>query len=189
MTEASAVANFLNVSADDREALTICFDIGGSTADISALCQLQTTEGARLTMIKQNSIHFAAQLIGEATRYCSTFKNVLLSTCQEFGLRIQGLTIGKDSYNASTASYYFEQMVDRLSPEQLPFFYKKISSDCSGLMCADIYVTGLITYYAGLLARKLIKQVRNSSECRWTGEKKPHVNIVLQVRVPESWNG
>lgn len=74
MTEASAVANFLNVSADDREALTICFDIGGSTADISALCQLQTTEGARLTMIKQNSIHFAAQLIGEATRYCSTFK-------------------------------------------------------------------------------------------------------------------
>ena len=179
MTEASAVANFLNVSADDREALTICFDIGGSTADISALCQLQTTEGARLTMIKQNSIHFAAQLIGEATRYCSTFKNVLLSTCQEFGLRIQGLTIGKDSYNASTASYYFEQMVDRLSPEQLPFFYKKISSDCSGLMCADIYVTGLITYYAGLLARKLIKQVRNSSECRWTGEKKPHVNIVF----------
>lgn len=179
MTEASAVANFLNVQADDRDALTICFDIGGSTSDISALCQLQTGEGARLTMIKQNSIHFAAQLVGEATRYCNSFQRVLLSTCEEFGLRIQGLNLGENRYNKDTASYYFEQMVDRLTPEQLPFFYKKISSDCSELMCADIYVTGLITYYAGLLARKLVKQVRNSTECRWTGEKKPNVLITF----------
>lgn len=179
MTEASAVANFLNVKADDRDALTICFDIGGSTSDISALCQLQTGEGARLTMIKQNSIHFAAQLVGEATRYCSNFQKVLLNTCEEFGLRIQGLNLGENRYNKDTASYYFEQMVDRLTPEQLPFFYKKISSDCSELMCADIYVTGLITYYAGLLARKLVKQVRNSTECRWTGDKKPKVLITF----------
>ena len=179
MTEASAVANFLNVQADDRDALTICFDIGGSTSDISALCQLQTGEGARLTMIKQNSIHFAAQLVGEATRYCNSFQRVLLSTCEEFGLRIQGLNLGENRYNKDTASYYFEQMVDRLTPEQLPFFYKKISSDCSELMCADIYVTGLITYYAGLLARKLVKQVRNSTECRWTGDKKPNVLITF----------
>ena len=179
MTEASAVANFLNVKADDRDALTICFDIGGSTSDISALCQLQTGEGARLTMIKQNSIHFAAQLVGEATRYCSNFQKVLLNTCEEIGLRIQGLNLGENRYNKDTASYYFEQMVDRLTPEQLPFFYKKISSDCSELMCADIYVTGLITYYAGLLARKLVKQVRNSTECRWTGDKKPKVLITF----------
>lgn len=179
MTEACAVANFLNVDANDRDALTICFDIGGSTTDISALCQLQTSEGARLTMIKQNSIHFAAQLVGEATQHCHTFQRVLQSTCQEFGLRIQGLNLGDNRYNQSTASYYFEQMVDRLSAEQLPFFYKKIYSDCSELMCADIYVTGLITYYAGLLARKLIKQVRNCKECRWTGEKKPKILITF----------
>lgn len=179
MTEASAVANFLNVDANDRDALTICFDIGGSTTDISALCQLQTSEGNRLTMIKQNSIHFAAQLVGEATQYCKNFQRVLLSTCEEFGLRIQGLNLGENRYSKSTASYYFEQMVDRLTPEQLPYFYKKIGSDCSGLMCADIYVTGLITYYAGLLARKLIKQVRNSTECRWSGEKRPHVLITF----------
>lgn len=179
MTEASAVANFLNVDANDRDALTICFDIGGSTTDISALCQLQTSEGNRLTMIKQNSIHFAAQLVGEATQYCKNFQRVLLSTCEEFGLRIQGLNLGENRYSKSTASYYFEQMVDRLTPEQLPYFYKKIGSDCSGLMCADIYVTGLITYYAGLLARKLIKQVRNSTECRWNGEKRPHVLITF----------
>lgn len=179
MTEACAVANYLNVKADDRDALTVCFDIGGSTSDISALCQLNTPEGSRLTMIKQNSIHFAAQLVGEATRYCPNFKRVLLSTCEEFGLRIQGLNLGANRYSPDTASYYFEQMVDRLNAAQLPFFYKKISSDCSELLCADIYVTGLITYYAGLLTRKLIKQVRNSTECRWTGDKKPKVLITF----------
>lgn len=179
MTEASAVANFLNVKADDRDALTICFDIGGSTSDISALCQLNTKEGARLTMIKQNSIHFAAQLVGEATRYCPRFQRVLLSTCEEFGLRIQGLNLGASRYTPDTACYYFEQMVDRLDATQLPFFYKKISSDCSELLCADLYVTGLIIYYAGLLARKLIKQVRNSTECRWSGDKKPKVLITF----------
>ena len=179
MTEACAVANYLNVKADDRDSLTICFDIGGSTSDISALCQLNTNEGARLTMIKQNSIHFAAQLVGEATRFCPRFQRVLLSTCEEFGLRIQGLNLGANRYSPDTASYYFEQMVDRLDATQLPFFYKKISSDCSELLCADIYVTGLITYYAGLLARKLIKQVRNSAECRWSGDKKPKIQITF----------
>lgn len=179
MTEACAVANYLNVKADDRDSLTVCFDIGGSTSDISALCQLDTNEGSRLTMIKQNSIHFAAQLVGEATRYCPRFQRVLLSTCEEFGLRIQGLNLGANRYSPDTASYYFEQMVDRLDASQLPFFYKKISSDCSELLCADIYVTGLITYYAGLLVRKLIKQVRNSKECRWAGEKKPKILITF----------
>ena len=179
MTEACAVANYLNVKADDRDSLTVCFDIGGSTSDISALCQLNTPDGARLTMIKQNSIHFAAQLVGEATKHCPRFQRVLLSTCEEFGLKIQGLNLGANRYSPETASYYFEQMVDRLDASQLPFFYKKISSDCSELLCADIYVTGLVIYYAGLLARKLIKQVRKSAECRWAGEKKPKVLITF----------
>ena len=179
MTEACAVANYLNVKADDRDSLTVCFDIGGSTSDISALCQLNTPDGARLTMIKQNSIHFAAQLVGEAAKHCPRFQRVLLGTCEEFGLKIQGLNLGANRYSPDTASYYFEQMVDRLDASQLPFFYKKISSDCSELLCADLYVTGLIIYYAGLLARKLIKQVRNSTECRWAGEKKPKVLITF----------
>lgn len=186
MTEASAVANFLHNQAYNKEALTISFDIGGSTSDISALCLLETvtedkngvkSSDARLTMIKQNSIHFAAQLVGEATQYCKNFQQVLLSTCEEFGLRIQGLNLGENRYSKDTASYYFEQMVDRLKPEELSFFYKQISAHCSDLMCADIYVTGLITYYAGLLARKLIKQVRNCTECLWSGDKRPTIII------------
>ena len=179
MTEASAVANSFSAESNDKNALTICFDIGGSTTDISALCMLKLdgSEESSLTMIKQNSIHFAAQLVGSATKHCKNFQRVLLRTCEEFGLKIQGLNLGENRYNEGTASYYFEQMVDRLNATQLPSFYKKISTDCPELMCVDIYITGLITYYAGLLTRKLIKQVRNSTDCRWDGEKKPNVLI------------
>lgn len=178
MTEASAVANYLSnkVTRDD---LTICFDIGGSTTDISALCQLNTPDGARLTMIKQNSIHFAAQLIGKATGYCPNFEKVLLMTCQQFGLRIEGLNQGKHRYSKDTASYYFEQMVDRLDANQLTYFYSKIGSECGELLCVDLYVTGLSLYYAGILARKLIKQVRNSEESRWGANGKPKVTITF----------
>lgn len=179
MTEASAVANFLSVNADDREALTVCFDIGGSTTDISAMCPLAVGEGSGLTMIKQNSIHFAAQLVSEATSDCANFQNVLLSTCQEYGLQIEGLNLGDSRYSPDNAPYYFEQMVDRLDASQLPFFYQKIGADCSKLMCVNLYVTGLIMYYAGLLVRKLIKQVRNSKECRWSeaNGKRPKVSV------------
>lgn len=178
MTEACAVANFLNTEIN-RDDLLICFDIGGSTTDISALCQLSSGGSGVPTMIKQNSIHFAAQLVAFATGNCRNFDKVLLGTCEQFGLRIEGLNLGASRYCKDTAAYYFEQMVDRLDATQLPYFYKKISTESSDLLCVDVYVTGLILYYAGLLTRKLVKQVRNSEECRWSAEngKRPNVRI------------
>ena len=175
MTEASAVANYLasqRVGVGNNNSLTICFDIGGSTTDISALCELQ--QGT--TMIKQNSIRFAAQLVSGACGKCGDkFKDVLLRTCDEFGLHIEGLNRGEQRYSADTAAYYFEQMVDKLDARQLPTFYNNIKVDCNELMCVDVYVTGLILYYAGILARKLIKQVRASKDCRW--DRLPQVYI------------
>lgn len=175
MTEASAVANYLasqRVGVGNDNTLTICFDIGGSTTDISALCELQ--QGT--TMIKQNSIRFAAQLVSGACGKCGDrFKDVLLRTCDEFGLHIEGLNRGEPRYSDDTAAYYFEQMVDKLDASQLPTFYNNIKVDCGGLMCVDVYVTGLILYYAGILARKLIKQVRASKDCRW--DRLPQVYI------------
>lgn len=175
MTEACAVANY--ISSADSEVLTLCFDIGGTTTDISAICRLQTSQGVQPTMIKQNSVHFAAQLVSQAVGYCPKFKNVLLSMCEQFNLHIEGLNLGKERYSSATASYYFEQMVDRLSANELPSFYRKIGADCKELLWVDTYVTGLILYYAGILVRKLIMQVRNSPECCWFEAKKPHVNI------------
>ena len=187
LTEACAVANFLTsttkINVNDRNTLTVCFDIGGSTTDISALTPLNTSEGLQLTMIKQSSIRFAAQRVSMATKYSPNFHRVLLETCDNFGLRIQGLNLMESRFSPDTAAYYFEQIVDRLDVSQLPFFYRRIASSCRDMLCVDLYVTGLILFYAGMIVKKLVKQVRNSKECAWiqmNGQPaKPNVNIVF----------
>ena len=165
MTEANAVANkFANNI--DRQSLLLCFDIGGSTSDISALCQMYDERRvASCAMVKQNSIRFAAQNVSRATQYASvTFKNVLLSVCQQAGWSIPGLNVGENRYSAETAAFYFDQVVDRMGVQDLPAFYKKISTDCQGLMCANLFVTGLIMFYAGQITRMLVDEVRKSDE-------------------------
>ncbi len=165
MTEANAVANkFANNI--DRQSLLLCFDIGGSTADISALCQMYDEHRvASCAMVKQNSIRFAAQNVSRATKYAATsFKNVLLSVCQQFEWSIPGLNCGENRYSPDTASFYFDQVVDRMDVRDLPAFYKKISTDCQGLMCTNLFVTGLIMFYAGQITKKLVEEVRKSDE-------------------------
>lgn len=165
MTEASAVANkFANNI--DGQSLLLCFDIGGSTSDISALCQMYDSQRTpSCAMVKQSSIRFAAQNVSRATKYASaSFKNVLLSTCQQYGWSIPGLNIGDNRYSPETASFYFDQVVDRMDIKDLPAFYKKISTDCQGLMCANLFVTGLIMYYAGQVTKKLVEEIRKSDE-------------------------
>lgn len=198
LTEAQAVANFLsknvngNNNANDRETLTLCFDIGGSTTDISALCNLriQGQNMPQLTMIKQSSIRFAAQRVAEATRYSPNFKEVLLATCDHFHIRVQGLNLGESRYSPDTASYYFEQIVDRLGTDQLPYLYDLISTRCQELMCVNLYVSGLILYYAGQLSKKLIKQVRACRESFWTSQTRPKISVVFAgkgARIFEWW--
>ncbi len=170
LTEAYAVANYLantgipGVSLASKENLVICFDIGGSTTDVSVLWG--TDEGAdTVGVIKQNSIRFAAQLVSEAAGRSPRFKEVLDAVCDEFKLSIEGLKPGsKNRYNKDTAAYYFNQVVDRLSPEQLPFFYREIEVKCPELMVVNLYVTSLIMVYAGVLMRKIAKRLRSSKE-------------------------
>ena len=115
LTEACAVANFLHKSVDARN-LTLCFDVGGSTTDISALCKMRDRNGQlRTAMIKQNSIRFAAQRVSLATRNISTFKKVLDAICQKYNIRILGLNMGQDTYTPETAPYFYEQIVDNLN--------------------------------------------------------------------------
>lgn len=178
ISEACAVANFLTTKdlSMGNSTLTLCFDIGGSTTDITALCKLISANGG-LTMIKQNSIRFAAQNVAEATKYSPKFRNVLLDVCHEFNLNIEGLS-QTSAFSSETAPYYFEQIVDRLTTEQLPSFYRRILTNCQELMCVNLYVTGLIIFYAGQLAAKLVRQLMNSPE-NMLGNMLPTVNITF----------
>lgn len=178
LTEACAVANYLHgrVMASN---LTLCFDVGGSTTDISALCKMKDKSGRlRTAMIKQNSIHFAAQRVSLATKNIPSFKKVLDAICQKYNIRILGLNMGQNTYSQETAPYFYEQIVDNLNSEQLIDFYKCISAVCPDLFSVNLYVTGLIMYYAGQIANKLIQEVRRAEDGLGPGWK-PLVQIVF----------
>jgi hypothetical protein len=117
LTESCAVANYIansgNVSTDMRY-LTICFDVGGSTTDIMALCNMTGPQGMGLAMVKQNSIRFAAQRVSQATKHSKNFKAVMIEICERKKITIQGLNKGDNKFTPNTAPYYFEQLVDRL---------------------------------------------------------------------------
>jgi len=165
--------------------LTLCFDIGGSTTDISALCKMKTNQGIVTSMIKQNSIRFAAQRVSQATKFSRGFDQVLLDICSRNNLFIDGLNRGQNKYDSSTASYYFDQIVDELdlmdndrANERMKEFYKQIAVGSKELMSVNLYVTGLIMYYAGQLTRKIIEEVRKSEQ-RTVDNWTPLVNIAF----------
>lgn len=164
MTESCAVANYLvrNGGGIDLGVgnLVLCFDIGGSTTDISALCLMDGEKA----MVKQNSIRFAAQRISEATKYSPNFKNVLLKVCENKGIKIEGLNTSVNKFTENTAPYYFEQIVDRLESSEFDDFYKLLAAECKEMMSVNLYVTGMIMFYAGQLTHKLRSEIVKSED-------------------------
>lgn len=80
LSEAEAVANFISVKyGTETNVLNLCFDVGGSTTDISALFYLKNG----VTMIKQNSLRFAAQRVSQSVAKFPQFKRVLSSICAD----------------------------------------------------------------------------------------------------------
>lgn len=177
MTEACAVANFLSYNINSTNELTFCFDVGGSTTDISVICK----DNVASKMLKQNSIRFAAQRISAATKFMDVqFENALTNICHRNNLKLLGFNDGQKLYSAATAPYYFEQVVDLLDTKQLAEFYQILSTECSPLFCVDMYVTGLITYYAGQLAIKLVKEARQSGELSmFKADWRPKLKIIF----------
>lgn len=184
LSEAESVANFISVRyGTEANVLNLCFDVGGSTTDISALFLLQKQEGAEnkniLTMIKQNSLRFAAQRVSKCVGNFPNFQNVLLQTCAENNIKMLGLNMGANTYNPDTAPYFFDQIVNRLTPAQLPSFYRRIAADCPQLMCVNMYVTGLLMYYAGQVAHKLIDDLNRTNKTEWPRIQKPNVRVTF----------
>lgn len=164
LSEACAVANYLvrpnGGYALNPGELVLCFDIGGSTTDITALCQM---EGGK-AMIKQNSIRFAAERLAQATRFSPNFKTVLLKMCEKKKISIQGLNKGDNKFSENTAPYYFEQVVDRLDTVDFDMFYLLIAAECKEMMSVNLYITGLIMFYAGQLVHKLRTEIVRSED-------------------------
>ena len=141
-----------------RSSLFIGFDVGGSTTDM--LCMVQrkkltpdSVESWPETLVKEGSIRFAAGKIADATRKSPKFQEVLKTFCKKRGMHIHGVTIPPERLNSSTASYYYNIVVDSLNKdEHLQELYRDLAADCPELFALNTYMTGLIMFYAGQLA-------------------------------------
>jgi hypothetical protein len=179
MTESSAVARYImadkkNDAGISKNKLTMCFDIGGSTTDILVLGVMGR---GRKCMIKQSSIRFAAQRVAQSAKYSPKFFSVIKNFLDEKKITVEGINSknGANKFTKDTASYYFEQIVDRLSSEdERNEFYRKLAIDCKELFCINLYVTGLIIFYAGQLAKKIKLQIDEMDEGErnrdWSGK-------------------
>ena len=169
LTESVAVANYLKskdgVGISENNRLTLCFDIGGSTTDIMVLGKMRSIINGQenLSLIKQSSIRFAAQRISKAVKYSPNFQRVLIDFLNNKGIKVEGINNGgENKYSPNTASYYFEQLVDRLEGDDYNKFYQSLSTNCKELFSVNLYVTGLIVFYAGQLAKKVKVEIDNS---------------------------
>lgn len=173
LSEACAVANYMLRPNDgysvSQGELLLCFDIGGSTTDITVLSDL----GKGKAMIKQNSIRFAAERLAQATKFSPNFKKVLLKMSELKRIHIQGLNKGEDKFSINTAPYYFEQVVDRLDAADFESFYRLIAAECKEMMSVNLYVTGLIMFYAGQLVHKLRAEILRSEDATELVKKTP----------------
>lgn len=174
LSEAEAVANFISVKyGEASNVLNLCFDVGGSTTDISALFYLKNG----VTMIKQNSIRFAAQRVSQSVAKFKQFQKVLVSICNKYRINIVGLNLGNNTYGEHTAPYFFDQIINRLNDNQLEDLYREIAAECPGLMCVNMYVTGLLMFYAGQIANKLVDDLNHASNEDWSSRDKPKVRV------------
>lgn len=161
LTESEAVATFVANQNLGYGALALCFDVGGSTTDFSVLCNIM----GHNTMVKQNSIRFAAQRVSAAAVHSTRFKNVvedMLQRSSTLRLDRRSLDAWNPARDNSKAPYFFEKVVDGLAPNELPEFYRKIHSLCPELFAVNLYVTGLIMFYAGQITKRLITDLGTS---------------------------
>ena len=191
ITEALAVGNYFlnrkNLTVGPSDLLLI-FDVGGSTTDISVISSVIKKNSIPIetgkAMIKQNSIRWAAQRLAFATRHSKNFQSVLLRMCEKKKIKIEGLNSTPSKYNENTAPFYFEQLIDRLDDADFPDFYRLIAAECKELMTVNLYVTGLIMYYAGQLTLKMRNEILRSSDSngKWIFQDThiaPYINIAF----------
>ena len=93
-------------------------------------------------------------------------------------MRIEGLNHGENKFGPDTAPYFFEQVVDRLEDGEFQKFYQLVAADCNDLMSVNLYVTGLIMYYAGQLTYKLRMELERANVPQFL-KMPPTVKIVF----------
>ena len=163
ITESIAVAKYAinapNAQIPEVGTYNIGLDIGGSTTDILAITSIDGSP----VLVKQSSIRLAAGNIAEVIKGFPGFKSVLVKFIKEnrdslnFAMNIDF----EKNITDKNVSFYYNLTLDKLSDNKLELkFYKELSVYGKPIFAINLYITGLIMCYTGMLAKK----IRNFSE-------------------------
>jgi hypothetical protein len=162
LTEGSAVATYAIKSPATKNApggrlavgignMGIGYDVGGSTTDILILIKKDNSTSPVLA--KQSSILLAAQYLSKAIKRSSRIQEVLRNFLNSKEIEIYGI----EKMNNDTAPYFLNAVFDRLSATELQDLYGYLyMHDEKRLFAIVSYVSGLILYYTGQLAARVI---------------------------------
>jgi|GEM_PF-3262144 len=170
MTEGEAVSRFAvhdntvkmpgGGLAIDGGSLGIGYDVGGSTTDILMIMRTNSDEKERSqdlkwTLVKESSIMVAASALAEATKRNQRIQKTLQRFLADRGIHFFGI----DKMNQDTAGYYLNATFDRLDESQLRDLYSYFHRrGCLEMFAIASYVTGLILYYTGQLAGRILRR-------------------------------
>jgi hypothetical protein len=160
LTESEAVANFALSNQGGMEvannSLVMGFDVGGSTSDFFCAA----LDNGQTKIIRQTSIkELAAGRLADATARSNNIQNHLRAFYMNHQNQLP--IYGINNYlNNSTAPYYFNAIVDKLSlvdgPVNLNLFYAYLNNaQCQELFVINAYLTGLLFYHAGQVSAKI----------------------------------
>jgi len=160
LTESQAVAKYALQEALIEGVYKVGVDVGGSTSDILLLTKIASGKNV---LVKQNSIKIAAGMLANATKVVPGF-DVFLKKYAEANKSHLGEIHAIKNINNNTIPYCFNLILDRLDDEQkLNQFYKEIAANCKPLFWVNIYLTGLTTYYLGIVCKKVSNLSENDN--------------------------
>jgi hypothetical protein len=164
LTEGTAVATYAIQSPASEEdpggrlavgtgTMGIGYDVGGSTTDILILINKKGVTSPMLA--KQSSILLAAQYLSKAIKKSTRIQGILKDFLRSENIKVFGI----EKMNSDNAPYFLNAVFDRLTVDQLKSMYRYFyTKNEKGIFAIVAYVSGLISYYTGQLAARVIKE-------------------------------
>lgn len=156
-TEAEAVCNYaLTSTTPDSNNIMLGIDVGGSTSDVLLLAMNRAERCFKLE--KQSSLRLAAGMFVNVISQSEDFRRAVYKFHESPACKFKVANIKNIIDKPQTSPFYLNAVLDRLENEEFNAFYSTISQSCPQVFAVPAYITGLLMFYSGKLARKTIEE-------------------------------
>lgn len=143
----------------EESELFIGIDVGGSTSDILIL----GPKDGKPKLFAQSSVRIAAGFFFDAIKGSRKFRETLVNfhNSRETGIRVMEIDSIKsnDPERFGRAPYFLNNVFDQLKTKRDFYkFYNAMHMDVAPVFALPAYVTGMLVFYCGMLARNVIQQ-------------------------------